>query len=254
MRSLLAFLLLTTTALSHAIGFVDIGPIGGGGGGGGTDPCAPISVTAYLDQQITFSGSVANGADSVVLEIETASEETVATLTATPGLLGNFSVSWFPPTDSTYTVHATTYFQGLELSCQAVAFVSAVRPDAYGRITGGGWYVSAGGRDTMGFVAQVLGNGTVRGNFEFQDHAGLYNFKSTAVDWVYAPNCSEGFFTGVCKLNGSGSYRFFVHVFDNGEPGNEDSVEFNVYNPANGALLYSYSQSLSHGNVQIHCR
>lgn len=246
-------LIFATASLSQAIGIIDIGPIGGGGGVG-TDPCAPISVTAYLDQQITFSGTASNGADSVVLEIETAGDQTVATLSTTPDLAGNFSVNWFPPVDTTYTVHAKTFLLGQELSCQPVAFVSAVRPDASGRITGGGWYVSSGGRDTMGFVAQVLGNGSVRGNFEFQDHGGSYNFKSTAVDWVYAPNCSEGFFSGVCKLNGVGSYRFFVHVVDNGEPGNDDSVEFNVYNPTSGALVYNYSQGLSHGNVQIHCR
>lgn len=253
MTKALGILALTLlTAASQAIG---IGPIGGGSGGGGTPPPPePISVTVYSTDLVTFSGVVVNGADEVKLEITTPGDELVATLTAEPDPLGNFAANWFPPVDATYTVEANTYLNGGLLTSQVVGFISAVRPEASGHITGGGWYKLNGGKDTMGFVAQVLGNGSVRGSFEFQDHSGTKNFKSSLVDWVYAPNCQEGYFSGVCKLNGAGSYRFFVHVFDNGEPGSADSVEFSVHDPVTGALVYSYSQTLSSGNVQIHCR
>ncbi|MBS1715151.1 MAG: hypothetical protein JST30_12525 [Armatimonadetes bacterium] len=247
--SILSFLF--AAVASHAVG---IGVIGGGGGGGGDDECAPISATVYANDLVTFTGTAVNGADQVKIEITTPGDDDVATLTVSPDVNGNFSAAWFPPVDATYTVHASTYLNGLELSCQTVAFVSAVRPDAFGKITGGGWYELNGGKDTMGFVAQVLGNGSVRGNWEFQDHSGSKNFKSSSVDWVYAPSCSEGFFSGYCKLNGVGNLRFFVHVFDNGEPGSSDFAEFNVYDPNSGALVYSYSKTFSKGNVQVHCK
>lgn len=249
MKALSILVLTLAAAASHAAAAIGIGPIGGGGGT--TDP---ISATVFASDEVTFNGTVTNGADSVKIEIETPGDQPVATLVTSPNLDGSFSAIWFPPADATYTVQATSYVNGIELSKQTVALVSAVRPDAAGHITGGGWYQLEGGKDTMGFVAQVLGNGSVRGNFEFQDHSGQKNFKSTSVDWVYAPNCSEGYFSGVCKMNGAGSYRFFVHVFDNGEPGTADSVEFSVYDPVSGALQFSYSKTLSHGNVQIHCK
>ncbi len=209
-------------------------------------------MTVFASDLVTFTGTVVNGANEVRIEIETPGDQAVATLTAVPDIFGNISVNWFPPVDATFTVQAVSYFNGVQLSSETVAIVSAVRPDAAGHITGGGWYVNSGGKDTMGFVAQVLGNGSVRGNFEFQDHANLMNFKSTSVDWVYAPNLTEGYFSGFCRLNGSGNYRFFVHVVDNGTPGTNDSVDFDIYNPVTGALIFSYGHTLSHGNVKIH--
>ncbi len=235
---------IVASASQAAIG---IGVIGGGGSG------EPITATVYSTDVVTFSGTASNGADSVEIEITTAGDEHVATLTASPDVFGAFSANWYPPVDQTYTVTATTFLDGIEQSTETVAFVSAVRPDAAGKITGGGWINMGAGKDTMGFVAQVLGNGTVKGNWEFQDHGGSINFKSTSLDWVYAPDCHEGFFSGWCKWNGSGNYRFFVHVTDSGEPGINDLVEFNVFDPVSGALLASYSRTLNHGNVQIHC-
>lgn len=245
MKTLCIIAAVLATALSHA---VVIGPIGG------EEPVSPVSVTVYASELVAFTGTVVNDANEVSIKIETPGEEAVATLTAVPDASGNFSVNWFPPVDATFTVTAVSYLDGVELSSQTVAIISAVRPDANGHITGGGWYMTGSSKDTMGFVAQVLGNGSVRGSFEFQDHANLMNFKSTSVDWVYAPDCSEGYFSGFCKLNGSGNYRFFVRVFDNGEPGSNDNVQFEVYNPTTGALVFSYSQTLSHGNVKIHCK
>ena len=245
-----AVLLLLSIFVAAFSGAAAIGPIGGGGGGGGSDP---TSVTVYASDLVTFTGYTVNGADQVTIKITTPSGEAVTSLSSTPDPFGNISANWFPPVDATFNVIATTYLGGVELSTETVAIVSVVRPDASGHITGGGWYWNNPGKDTMGYVAQVLGNGNVRGNFEFQDHGNLYKFKSTSVDWVYAPNCTEGFFSGFTKMNGSGSYRFFVHVFDNGEPGSGDSVDFEVYNPTSGALIYSYGHQLTHGNVQIHC-
>ncbi|MBS1725658.1 MAG: hypothetical protein JST51_02985 [Armatimonadetes bacterium] len=251
MKALSILVLTLAAAASHAAAAIGIGVVGGGGG---TPDPQPISATVYATDEVTFNGTVTNGADLVEIDITTPGNEEVATLTAYPDADGNFSVIWFPPVDSTYTVQAETYLNGTELSKQTIGFVSAIRPDAAGHITGGGWYNYPNGKDTMGFVAQVLSNGSIKGNFEFQDHEGLMNFKSTSLDWVYAPTCTDGYFTGYCKLNGSGNYRFFVHVVDNGEPGTSDSVDFSVYDPNSGALLFSYSKTFSHGNVQIHCK
>lgn len=251
MKALLTATFIFTAALSNAAAAIGIGVIGGGGGG---ESVEPISATVFATDQVTLSGQALNAPDLVKIEIETPGNEDVATFSVTPDAFGNFSVIWYPPTDATFTIKATTYQFGIQLSSQSVGILSAVRPDASGHITGGGWYSLNGGKDTMGFVAQVLGNGSVRGNFEFQDHAGLKNFKSTSVDWVYAPNPTEGYFSGYCKLNGAGNYRFFVHVFDNGEPGVADSVDFSVHNPTTGAAVFAYGKTLSKGNVQVHSR
>ncbi|MCB0825408.1 MAG: hypothetical protein KDC26_04410 [Armatimonadetes bacterium] len=241
-------------AFSQAIA---IGPIGGGGGNGGGDgDCVPVSANLYVNEMVTMTSQVNpfSGIDEVHLEILTVDESMVAEFDLVPDVNGQVSVTWFPPVDQSYVIKAHGYSNGIEVSCETVALIQAVRPDSHGFITGGGWYKQNVGKDTFGFVAQVLGNGNIKGNFEFQDHENLFNFKSTSIDWVYSPDCVEGFFSGFCKLNGGGNYRFFVHVFDNGEPGNNDTLEFRVYDPVSGALIYDYSQTLSHGNIQIHCR
>lgn len=246
MKIVSALALFVFVALSHAVG---IGPIGGGG-----TPPAPATATVYAADEVTFNGTVVNGANSVAIEITNGANEPVTTLNAVPNSSGAFNAIWFPPVDNTYTITAHTFLNGTELSSQTVAFVSVVRPDAQGKITGGGWYKQAAWqrKDTFGFVAQVLGNGNIRGNFEFQDHDNLYNFKSSELDWVYAPDLREGYFSGWCSINGNGSFRFFVHVVDNGEPGTSDTLEFNVYNSVTGALVYSYGRTLSQGNIQVH--
>jgi len=229
------------TAASFAAGLA-IGPIGGGGGN-------TNSVTVFNDELVTMTSTVLNGADEVHFDVLNADSQVVYS-GVSPVQDGQASFTWIPLFDGTFTVNAESYLQGSMLSTELVSFGQVVRPDASGFITGGGWYQANGARDTFGFVAQVLGNGTIRGNLEFQDHSG-YNIKSTMVDWVYSPNLRDGYFTGYCKLNGAGNYRFMVHVIDNGEPGTNDWLELWVYDPVTGALLYQYQNTLSGGNVQV---
>ncbi|MBX3095713.1 MAG: hypothetical protein KF812_02505 [Fimbriimonadaceae bacterium] len=239
------FLPLAVVALgasSFAAGLA-IGPIDGGDDDN--------SVVVFNDQLVTMTSNVLNGADMVTFEVLD-SNNAVAYSGASPvDEFGQSSFTWIPLFDGTFTVNATSYFDGQLLGTESVSFGQVVRPDASGFITGGGWFNQGPERDNFGFVAQVLGNGTVRGSMEFQDRNNGLNIKSTSVDWVYSPDVRNGYFTGWARMNNAGNYRFMVHVIDNGEPGSEDWLEMWVYNPDSGALMFQYSGVLDGGNVQV---
>jgi len=135
-------------------------------------------------------------------------------------------------------------------------------------ITGGGWFEERSGSDkrrgrgerneqrqqntrkTFGFVVRQCSNGSFGGNLEFQDHERSLNLKSYLIDSVNVPNASEGYFSGWATLNGSGSYRFEVAVWDGGTPGTNDMFMLWVYE--GNQLVYSAGGTLSGGNIVIH--
>jgi len=241
--SMLAFAIAAVGA--QAAGFA-IGPIGGGGG--------DVTTTVVLQgDQVTMTSQVLNGADEVDFEIKDPSGAVVFSGSDAPDESGEVEFVWFPLFDGTFTIEATSYLSGSSLGTQVVDLGTSIRPDASGFITGGGWYNQAGGKDNFGFNAQVLGNGNVKGNLQFQDRGNGINIHSNSVDWVYAPNCNVGYFSGWCKMNGQGNYRFFVEVRDNGEPGTSDGMYLWVYD-LDGNLMFSYSGQIDGGNMQIHCR
>lgn len=241
MRKLLAIgSLLLATSLAFPVG---IGPI--------DNEDNPTTVTVFNGDQVHMEAEVFNGANEVVFKVTDSNGGLVYSGSDQPEN-GTVSFDWFPLTDGTFTVTTTSYLDGTLLGTETASLVSSVRPDASGFITGGGWY-DLGQRNNFGFVAQVLGNGSIRGSLEFQDRVNSASIKSTSLDWVFAPDCRNGYFAGFCRMNNSGNYRFFCHVIDNGEPGSSDWLELWVYD-SNGNLMWFHQGTLNGGNIQVHCR
>jgi hypothetical protein len=119
-----------------------------------------------------------------------------------------------------------------------------------GFITGGGKFFQDGRKCTFGFVAKVQGAGA-QGNLEFQDHNMGLDVKAGTLDWVYAPNQIDGYFSGTCRVNGVGGHTFFVQVHDRGQPGSNDDFSVWVYDPSQ-AQIYTSGGLLSGGNNLIH--
>lgn len=215
---------------------------------------APNSVSVFSGDMVTMSTNVTNGADMVTVRILNSDGQTVYSYDLSPNASGGISFSWFPLFDGTFRVEATSWLNGILLGSESVAIVSSVRPDAAGFVTGGGWFQENSGRSTFGFVAQVMRNGSIRGNLEFQDHLGRNNWKSQSLDWVYVASPTTAYFSGLATRSGGPVYRFFVEVKDFGEPGRADSLELWVYDPITGTLEFSYSGLLNGGNIQVHVR
>ncbi|HRK20945.1 MAG TPA: post-COAP-1 domain-containing protein [Fimbriimonadaceae bacterium] len=140
---------------------------------------------------------------------------------------------------------------GSEDSNVATVSITVNQPGAGGFISGGGKFFDDGNKCTFGFVAKVLANG-VQGNLEFQDHDSGLNVKSTNLNWVYAPNSVEGYFSGACTVNGQSGYSFFVSVHDRGEPGRDDDFTIWVLNALGIPVHMAEGQLTNGGNVQIH--
>lgn len=210
----------------------------------------PVQATVIEGEKVTFSGPPAVGAETVEFTIKDSGGSVVYDSGPLPATGGTVTFDWFPLFDGTFTVEEHSYVGGVSVGTSPVVYVQSVRPDAYGAITGGGWFTASTGRDSFGFVGQVLKNGTIKGSVEFQDHGKKVNMKSSALDWVYASSAEKGYISGTCTLNGQGTHRFFLEVADRGEPGTSDSLKVWVYD-AEGTLLWSYESVLDGGNIQI---
>jgi hypothetical protein len=236
---LLFSLALTQAAL--AIGVVT--GVVGDGEGGSSEPIA-------VGTPVEFQFSVVNGASSVQFVVfDSNGNQVYATSPFAVPEDGHVSWVWSPPFAGTFTVWAVS--DGSDW--QQVMIVTAYQPNASGFVTGGGWLELDRARQTFGFVAQVQRNGSIRGSLEYQDHGLRLNLKSFLIDWVYAPNRSEGYFSGLATLNGSGVYRFWVAVWDGGTPGTNDMFMLWVYDDAN-RLVYSAWGTLAGGNLMVHAR
>ncbi len=141
-------------------------------------------------------------------------------------------------------------FDGTEYSAVARVGITVSQPGSPGFVTGGGKFLQVGSRCTFGFVAKVQGTG-VQGNLEFQDHDAGMTIQSETMQWVYAPNQVDAYFSGTCSLNGMNGYTFFVQVRDLGQPGGSDEMSIWVYDEFN-TLVYSAGASLTGGNIVIH--
>ncbi|BCW95327.1 MAG: post-COAP-1 domain-containing protein [Fimbriimonadales bacterium] len=215
-------------------------------GDGQSQSSEPVAVGTPVE----FQFSVVNGASSVQFVVyDSYGNQVYATDSLAVSESGSVSWVWSPPFAGTFTVWAVSDGS----NWQQVMLVTAYQPSAFGFITGGGWLELDGARQTFGFVAQVQRNGTVRGSLEYQDHGWRLNLKSFVIDWVYTPNAQEGYFSGLATLNGSGSYRFWVAVWDGGTPGANDAFMLWVYDDSN-MLVYSAWGTLASGNLMIHSR
>ncbi len=223
------------------------------GSDGGQDDCPqlvvsePVAVGTPLPLQFTD----ASGASSVQFEVYDSHGNQVYYAFAEPVSDGDgisWVWTWTPPFADTFTIWAVR--DGVT-RCEVMK-VPVYQPDASGSITGGGWLEWQGERQLFGFVAQVQRNGRLQGSLEYQTPGRRLNLKSYAIDWVYAPNASEGYFSGWATLNGEGSYRFWVAVWDGDSSGTHDQFWLWVYN--GDQLVYRAWGPLAGGNLRVHSR
>jgi hypothetical protein len=250
MRSLLRYTL-AVFAMAALMPSVFSAGVVGVIGDGQSLPSEPVPVGE--EQQVT--AYVDNGASSVQFHVVDSHGNTV--FTSAPVAVqedGTVSMVWAPPFADTFTIWAYSYDgTGSLVSREQWLLVSVYQPDARGFITGGGWIDFDRHKRTFGFVAQVQRNGSIRGSLEYQRHGLGFNVKSYAMDWVYAPNLNEGYFSGRATINGFGTYRFYAMVWDWGEPGRADFFALWVYDPS-GTLVFADWGELSGGNIVIHAR
>jgi hypothetical protein len=167
-------------------------------------------------------------------------------------LNSNGSFTYVPVADyygpDTFTYHAS---DGTLSSETGTVNITVRQPCSTGGfITGGGKFFQDGRKCTFGFVAKVQGTGT-QGNLEFQDHNMGLDVKAGTMAWVYAPNETDGSFSGACRVNGVDGHTFFAQVHDRGQPGTNDDFSVWVYDPY-GAQIYTSGHLLSGGNILIH--
>ncbi len=238
-------LLMATVSISHTLAAgVAVGVIGGGDVGS-SEPVA-------VGTEQTIEAFVVNGASSVQFVVYDSHDNVVFSSARMPVQDSTLSTTWTPPFADTFTVWAISYDQhDAEIGREKVLLVSAYPPEAKGFITGGGWLEIEGNKRTFGFVAQVQRNGSLKGSLEYQRHGLGFNVKSYAIDWVYAPNLSEGYFSGWATINGAGSYRFYAMVLDSGEPGRGDYFALWVYDGSSDLVFADWGY-LSGGNIVIH--
>jgi len=143
-------------------------------------------------------------------------------------------------------------------------------------VTGGGFIVDADGNDSFGGNAMPMKSGTVRGEWEHQDH-GTGDAAHGQATYIYCrtvpgpgPGHPSGphhdftvnqvYFGGPARwLAGGGwtdGYWFDVVAEDHGEPGTADTYLFTIRqyagNAQSGAVVYQTSGTLAGGNIQIH--
>jgi PKD repeat protein len=143
-----------------------------------------------------------------------------------------------------------------------------------GFVTGSGWIsspagayaadVSLSGRATFGFVSSYQKGATVpSGNTRFQFHAGDFNFRSTAYDWLVIAG-PQAKFKGSGTINGEGDFAFLISAVDgdvNGGSGT-DKFRIKVWNKVTGGVIYDNQTGAAEnaaattvveaGNISIH--
>jgi hypothetical protein len=114
--------------------------------------------------------------------------------------------------------------------------------------TGGGWIIVPGGKATVGFVAGLASDGSVRGHLQYEDHGGGFSLKSTEIVAFFSAGC-QATFSG---FGDAGLVEFTVEVTDGGEPGISDT--FSIQAAGAGVPLGTYFQSgiLGGGDIQVH--
>jgi hypothetical protein len=140
-------------------------------------------------------------------------------------------------------------------------------------VTGGGFVVDDDGKDTFGGNAMPMKDGTVRGEWENQEHGTGDNLHGQA-NYIYCrvvpgpgpghPNGprhdfvdNQAYFGGPATYNGASGYWFDVVVEDHGEPGRLDTYQITIRQGASGTqagtVVFQESGTLSQGgNLQLH--
>lgn len=114
-----------------------------------------------------------------------------------------------------------------------------------GKVTGGMKMQVPGGFATAGFVFMTR-KGTPEGSLEYQDHATGLNLHSTAIEQIHV-HANQAWVGGLVEIGGV-TYRFALHLVDNGEPGRDDRFHLIVENGYEAGA----SSTIEDGNVQVH--
>ena len=114
-----------------------------------------------------------------------------------------------------------------------------------GKVTGGMRMDVPRGFATAGFVF-VTRQGEAEGSLEYIDHATGMNLHTKRIEQIYVIG-NEAWIGGLVDV-GSTTYRFSLHLVDNGEPGADDRFELLV----ESGYRAGYDETIDGGNVQIH--
>jgi hypothetical protein len=140
-------------------------------------------------------------------------------------------------------------------------------------VTGGGFVTDDDGKDTFGGNAMPMKDGTIRGEWENQEHGtgdnlhGQPNYifcRKVAGPGPGHPNGprhnfddNQVYFGGPATFNGASGYWFDVVAEDHGEPGRLDTYQITIRNGTGpsqpGTVIFQESGTLSQGgNIQLH--
>jgi hypothetical protein len=129
--------------------------------------------------------------------------------------------------------------------CATTAVPIRMFASSTGKVTGGMRMDVPGGFATAGFVFMTRKD-EAEGSLEYQDHATGLNLHTKRIEQIYVIG-NEAWIGGLVDV-GATTYRFSLHLVDNGEPGDDDRFELLV---ASGYRA-GYDQTIDGGNVQIH--
>ena len=129
--------------------------------------------------------------------------------------------------------------------CQTTVVPITLFPTSMGKVTGGMKMAVPGGFATAGYVFMTR-SGMPQGSLEYIDHVTGLNLHSEAIEQIHVRD-NEAWIGGLVDIGGA-SYRFSLHLVDNGEPGTNDRFELLVEN----GYRAGYDQTIEGGNDQIH--
>ncbi|UBV44766.1 PKD domain-containing protein (plasmid) [Deinococcus taeanensis] len=178
-------------------------------------------------------------------------------------------------TPGIYTVTTTVTDDDGGVGTSSYEYVVVYDP-AGGFVTGGGTIQSPlgaymadpalTGKATFGFVSKYQKGATVpTGNTEFQFHAGNFNFKSAAYEWLTIAG-ARAQYKGTGTVNGAGSYGFLLTAVDGqvSGGGGTDKFRLKVWDRTTNATVYDNqvgasdtatpSTPLAGGSIVIHSK
>ncbi len=119
-----------------------------------------------------------------------------------------------------------------------------------GKISGGG-HISNPAKKHFAFFAEYTAQSTkVGGEMKFDDKNGM-KVEATALGSLTVSG-GNATLKGDASVNGVAGYKFTLSVVDNGEPGNGDTYQLHLTQPANPTYSYDTTvDNLSGGNIQV---
>lgn len=129
--------------------------------------------------------------------------------------------------------------------CQTTVVPIAMFTTSMGKVTGGMKMAVPGGYATAGYVFMTR-DGVAQGSLEYIDHVTGMDLHSDRIEQIRIRD-NEAWIGGLVAIGGT-TYRFSLHLVDNGEPGSEDRFELLIEN----GYRAGYDQTILGGNDQIH--